>query len=442
MNLGQREHYGEHMGIGFVAPNSSQPSVDLFGRINTCTPTTIFTTHPAFTTQTEIMGYVSTGTGVVTHDISNTLMNLTVGPGVGRAVRQSREYLLYQPGKLQSCYVTAVPQLSGTWDNSVVFRAGLFDDYRDKTLDINQPSMGHFFELSGNTWFVVERGNSSNNLVNVSRIPQSNWNLDTVNGNRSTSPSGYNLRSPPNTGVLFIIDRQWLGVGIVRMGIIFNGKPIFVHVFHDRLYNRPYTHLPKLPVRWELEKVAGGASDVATSGTICASAVVLGQYLPLSSMFTLPLTATILTQRLDTTERPLLIIRLQQKYCRATVKVIEFSFFSDQKGAFCVYKNPTISGAAFTYTRHPDPRSMIEYKTFGTGTGTPPAYTISGGTPIRSGYFSQDTAITELATVEEIITSPAIASDIAGACDTLVITGYQLAANSDVLVNLRWLEIV
>ena len=442
MNLSQQSHAGEHIGIGFVAQNSAQANLDLFGRINTCTPTTIFTTHPGFTTQREIMDYVSTGTGVITHDISNTTVLLTVGTAAGRAVRQSREYLLYQPGKLQSAYLTGVPQFSGTFDGSTAFRIGLFDDYRDKSAETNQPSMGHYFELSGNTWFVVERANSSNNTTNITRIPQSNWNLDTVNGVRATSPSGFNLKRPPNTGILFIIDRQWLGVGIVRMGIIFNGKPIYCHVFHDRLYNRPFTHLPKLPLRWELEKVSGGASATATAATVCGSVSVLGQFQPLSSMFTLPLTATIATQRLDTTERPLVIIRLQQKYCRATIKAIEFNFFSDQKGAYCVYKNPTITGAGFTYTPHPDPRSMVEYKTFGTGSATAPSYTVSGGTPIRSGFFSQNYASSTVISIDEIITAPAICSDIAGNPDILVVTGYQLASNADVVANIRWLEIV
>ncbi len=388
------------------------------------------------------MDYLSTGTGVITHDISNTTINLTVGTGVGRAVRQSREYLLYQPGKLQSAYITGVPQLSGTFDNSVAFRIGLFDDYRDKAAETNQPSMGHFFELSGNTWFVVERANSLNNTTNVTRIPQANWNLDTVNGNRSTSPSGFNLRSPPNTGMLFIIDRQWLGVGVVRMGFIFNGKPIYCHVFHDRLYTRPYTRLPKLPIRWELEKVSGGAAATAAAASICASVSVLGQFQPLAATFTLPLTATIATERVDTTERPMLILRLQQKYCRATFKILSLEFFSDQKGAYCAYKNPTITGAAFTYTAHPDPRSMIEYKWFGDGTTSAPSYTVSGGTPIRSGFFAQNTVSATNVSIDEVITNPSYCSDIAGNCDTYVITGRQLATSTDVIVNVRWLEII
>jgi hypothetical protein len=443
MNLGQQGQAGEHVGIGYVAQNSAQPSLDLFGRINTCTPTAIFTTHPAFTNQRETMDFISTGTGVIVHDISNTLISLQVGSGVGRAVRQSREYLLYQPGKLQSCYITSVPQYAGTWDNSVVFRTGLFDDYRDKSSETNQPSMGHYFELSGNSWFVCERLNSTNNVLNVNRIPQANWNLDTLNGIRATSPSGYTLRSPPDRGALFIVDRQWLGVGVVRMGVIFNGKPIFVHVFHDRLLNRPYTHLPKLPIRWELEKVSGGTAATATAATVCASVQVLGQYTPLGAIFTLPtnLVSTALTS-VSTALTPILFLRLQQKHCRATFKLKDVSIFSSGDGHYTVFKNPTISlggSPAITYTVHPDSRSLVEYSVLSGAIG---AYSISGGTPIRSGFFQKTTSSTDTFSVDELITAPSFCSDIAGTSDILVVAVASFSGNISAYCDVRWMEIV
>ncbi len=441
MNLGQQQgHAGEHVGIGYVAQNSAQPSLDLFGRINTCTPTAIFTTHPAFTTQRETMDYVSTGTGVIVHDISNTLITLQVGTGVGRAVRQSREYLLYQPGKLQSCYISGVPQYAGTWDNSVAFRIGLFDDYRDKSSETNQPSMGHYFELSGNSWFVCERLNSTNNVLNVNRIPQANWNLDTLNGVRATSPSGFTLRSPPDRGALFIVDRQWLGVGVVRMGVIFNGKPIYVHVFHDRLLNRPYTHLPKLPIRWEMEKVSGGATATATAASVCASVQVLGEYTPLGSIFTLPtnLVSTGFTS-INAALSPILFLRLQQKYCRATFKLKEVTVYSSGDVHYTVFKNPTITGGTPTYTAHPDSRSMVEYSV---NSGSVGSWAVSGGTPIRSGFVSKANASIDSFTIDELVSATSFCSDIAGTPDVLVVAVGGLTSNPSANANIRWLEIV
>jgi hypothetical protein len=432
------EHKGEHIGIGYIAANTPNATMDLFGRINTATPTTIFTTHVAFTLQQENVQYLSTGTASFFYDMSNSVVQHKVGTTAGRAVRQSREYLLYQPGKLQSCIITGVPELSGNFDNSVAVRMGLFDDYRDKSAEPNQPSMGHFFELSGNTWYVVERANTYDNVTNVTRIPQSNWNLDTVNGNRSTSPSGYILRVPPNTGVLFSIDRQWLGVGIVRMGIIFNGKPIFVHAFHDRLFGRPYTHLPKLPIRWEIEKVAGGASLPAVMGSICASATVFGEYQTFGVIYALPASLAP-AQDLDATMRPLLVLRLQQKYCRATFKLISLDIYAPQADvAYTVYKNSGISGTpALTYTPFPDSRSMVEY----CYVGTPTNYTLTDGIPIRSGFVSKNLSVTDQLSTQELITAHSFCSDIQGNPDLLVIAGFEYS-NTPIRVTCRWIEIV
>lgn len=432
------EHKGEHIGIGYIAANTPNPTMDLFGRINTATPTTIFTTHPAFTLQQETNQYLSTGTASFFYDISNSVVQQTVSTTAGRAVRQSREYLLYQPGKLQSCIITGVPELSGNFDGSVAVRMGLFDDYRDKSAEPNQPSMGHFFELSGNTWYVVERANSYDNVTNVTRIPQSNWNLDTVNGNRSTSPSGYILKIPPNTGVLFSVDRQWLGVGVVRMGVYFNGKPIFVHAFHDRLYGRPYTHLPKLPIRWEIEKVSGGLALPATMGSICGSVTVFGQYQTFGTIYALPVSLAP-AQSLDGTIRPLLIIRLQQKYCRATFKLISIDIYAPQGDvAYTVYKNSTISGTpALTFTPFPDNRSMVEY----CYTGTPTNYTLTDGIPVRSGFVSKNTSVNDQLSTDELITAHSFCSDIQGNPDTLIIAGFEYS-NTNIYVTCRWIEIV
>lgn len=432
------QHRGEHTGIGYIAANTPNPTMDLFGRINTATPTTIFTTHVAFTNQLETNQYLSTGTASFFYDMSNSVVQHRVSTTAGRAVRQTREYLLYQPGKLQSCIITGVPELSGNFDNSVAVRMGLFDDYRDKSAEPNQPSMGHFFELSGNTWYVVERANSYDNITNVTRIPQQNWNLDTVNGNRSTSPSGYILKIPPSTGILFTVDRQWLGVGIVRMGIIFNGKIIFVHAFHDRLLGRPYTHLPKLPIRWEIEKVAGGAALPATMASICGSVSVFGEYQPIGSIFALP-TNLAISQSLDGSMSPCLIIRLQQKYCRATFKLLSLDIFSPSNDlAYTVYKNPSIAGTpALIFTPFPDSRSMVEY----CYTGTPTNYTLTDGIPFRSGFVSNNNSVTDQLSTQELITAHSFCSDVQGNTDTLVIACLEYG-NTPVRVTARWLEIV
>jgi hypothetical protein len=450
---------------GTVSTNAVNPTLDVFHQLLVDTPTTIFTNHHAFTPTYESVGYLSTGTGTVFVDISNTLVQLTVSGSGGRAVEQSLEYQLYQPGKGHVVCLTLSPQYSGTFDGSVAIRAGIYDDYRDKNtpagttgpapflyqssiyggtgVETNQPSMGHFFELSGNQWFVVERYNSDNNINNVTRVAQADWNSDTVNGNAATSPSGFVL-SATSPVVLFFIERQWLGVGIVRMGLYADGIPIYCHVFGNdppRNIRRAYTHLNKLPIRYEIEKVAGGSSESASMAAICASGQIGGDYVTLGAIFSLPSNLTV--SKINTgnpeIERPILLMRLQQKYCRATWKLLDIELFLKDAGFYSVYRNATVSGS-ITWTPHPDSRSMMEYAYLASNTAS--TRTVSGGLCIRSGYASSRTSLQDALASSELVTRTQFSSDVAGNSDVLVITAGSWTNGSEAYANARWIEIV
>lgn len=456
-------------GAGFIISNPSFINAtkgytrDAFGRIVVETPTTLFNAHPAFTPQYETQGYVSTGSGTVFLDISNTVLQLNANGTGGRAVRQSLEYLLYQPGKSQLVNMTVVPFYSGVYDTSVAQRFGIYDDYRDKNTpagttgsppylyqssinggtgqETNQPSMGHFFELSGNQWFVVERANSPDNTVNINRVPQRLWNIDTMDGNANTNPSGFTLTNGKIQTIVCFIERQWLGIGVVRMGFYFNGTPVFVHTFVNRELYRPYTHLPKLPIRYELEKVAGGSVSTATLATICASAHIMGDYTPLGAIFSLPGSVTLTSQRVGITQlAPIVLIRLQQQYCRASVKLKELAIYADIAGGYSIFKNPVITGGPITWTKNPDPRSLIEYCVFSGATTS--AYTVSGGICTRSGFFDKAVTAQDSVDVSELLTAPTYCSDISGKPDILCVAAVGFAGNCDVRVNCRWIELV
>jgi hypothetical protein len=422
------------------------------------TPTTTFANHHAFTATTNIMGYVSTGTGTVFVDISNTLVQLSVSGSGGRAVEQSLEYQLYQPGKGHVINIPLSPQYSGTFDTSVAVRAGIYDDYRDKNTpagttgpapflyqssiyggtgqETNQPSMGHYFELSGNQWFVVERFNSPDNITNVDRVAQSNWNIDPMNG---LGPSGFTLTNSNPTLLLFI-ERQWLGIGVVRMGLYFNATPYYCHQFQLRTIRRPYTHLNKLPIRYEIEKVAGGSSASASMAAICASGQIGGNYITLGSIFSIPANLLSETVRVGITQlRPILLIRLQQQFCRATVKLLDTEFFGSANGFYSVFRNPVVSGD-ITWVKHPDPNSMIEYAYFPSGSTS--TRTITGGYCIRSGFYSTRTALQDGIATSELITRTQFSSDIKGNPDVLCLAMGSFSANTDVNANMRWIEIV
>lgn len=433
---------------------------DAFSRLVTETPNTIITSHVSFTPQYEIIGYASTGLGSVFVDLSNTVVQLSTSGTGGRAFRQTLEYQLYQPGKSHQALMTWTPQYKGVFDNSVVIRCGIYDDYRDKNtpagitgpppflyqssiyggtgVEANQPSFGHFFELSGNSWFVVERANSPNNILNVTRVPQSNWNVDTLNPAFGNNPSGVTLQR--ETEGLFYIERQWLGVGVVNMGIYSDGNRIICHQFKNRGIKVPYTAINKIPLRTEIEKVSGGSSAPAATASICWASQIDGDYLPIGAIFSLPANIVQPKTRLDTTLRPVLLLRLQQQYCRASVIVKEIEMYGEAAGIYSVFKNPTITGP-ITWVNHPDRRSMIQYAVFANGVVIP-SNTVSGGQCINSGFFSVRTTQQIGKSVYDLITEPTITSDIKGVPDIWCIAMAGFSTNDDVNAVAKWIEIV
>ena len=319
----------------------------------------------------------------------------------------------------------------------MALRVGLFDDYRDKSADTNKTSMGHFFELSGNSWFIVERTNSTDNVTNVTRIPQKNWNVDTLNGDRSTNPSGFLLSN--EKCLIAFINRQWLGVGAVRMGFVINGRAIVCHLFSHIKIQTPYTQNSRLPLRWEIEKVSGGSAASATLASICGSSQVLGEYTPLGFVSSLPLSATLSPQQVDTTLRPIFILRLRQAFCRASLKVKNITFYGSAAGGYTIFKNATVAGGSFTYTTHPDSRSMTEYKSFSGGTTS--VFTVTGGIAIDSGFFDSKASVSNIFDPVELTSIHSFCSDIAGNADTLVVAACSLTGNLDVRVAVQWMEI-
>jgi len=123
--------------------------------------------------------------------------------------------------------------------NGVVRRWGYFDN-----------EDGIFFELSQSIINVVVRSSVSG-VVTENRIPQSQWNVDRVNG----QGGDFNISEldlDVSKGRVYFMDLQWLGVGRVRWGIIGRGKKVVCHqIFHGGTVSYPYMRTAVLPVRIE-----------------------------------------------------------------------------------------------------------------------------------------------------------------------------------------------
>jgi hypothetical protein len=163
------------------------------------------------------------------------LTNPTTSGSVTRI--QSHMYHPYDAGTAQKWIGSFVCGDSGK--NNLIRRWGYFDD-KD----------GLFFELSGSAFSVVVR-NSSTGVVVETKVPQSEWNSDRCDGTGGELNLS-NADLDVTKGTVYGIDFQWLGVGRVRFGIVWNGANITCHEFdHNAELDRPYMRTGTLPARFE-----------------------------------------------------------------------------------------------------------------------------------------------------------------------------------------------
>lgn len=84
------------------------------------------------------------------------------------------------------------------------------------------------------------------------KVPQSQWNLDTCDG---TGPTGYVLNI--NKIQMAYMDYSWYGAGKVRFGFKDQrGKVIYVHEFiHNNKFTEAYMRSGNIPARYEIENI-------------------------------------------------------------------------------------------------------------------------------------------------------------------------------------------
>jgi hypothetical protein len=151
--------------------------------------------------------------------------------------RTTHLYHVFQPGASQLIMMTTA--MGDTGKANLVRRWGYYDDQD-----------GLFFELSGTTMNVVKRSSTSGVEVET-RIPQSSWNIDKVDGSKDQENLSL-FTLDPSMNNIYWVDFQWLGAGRVRYGVNIDGQRIAVHEFnHANNAPRTYMRSGKLPIRYE-----------------------------------------------------------------------------------------------------------------------------------------------------------------------------------------------
>jgi hypothetical protein len=234
---------------------------------------------------------------------------------------------------------------------------------------------GFYVELDGSDIYLVKRSSVSGSTVNT-RIAQSNWNGDTLNG---SGQSGITLDI--SKAQILWMDLEWLGVGSVRMGFVIDGVFIICHTFHQANVGvGTYMTTATLPLRYEIENTSTTASQ-STMKQICSTVISFGGYELYGSQqgINTPI-GTSYTLSTREVYYPVISLRLKSTSVDAVVIMTALSLLADTTGEkynWQVVASAVTSGGSWISA---GANSAVEYNLTATSA--------TSGRILASGFFS------------------------------------------------------
>lgn len=398
--------------------NFDPAMMDAFGRMRTSEPVTLFDSKQIFNDQSiYFLSDTATG-GTVTWQSARASSYLTVTTTNGSlAARQTKRYFNYQPGKSQQIFMTFV---MGAADATLRQRAGYFD-----------ANNGIFLQQVAAGKSLVLRTNITGAPSDANAVTQNNWNLDPLNG---FGPSGITLDL--TKGQVMVIDFEWLGLGLVRVGFVLETRIVYAHVFQNpNSLANVYMTTSNLPVRWEIARIAGGAVDPAVLEAVCCSVVSEGGQQPVGAPFGADRAVASVSVP-TATYVSVIAIRLKAGQLRRTVIPLNFQLHDTVAAGTVNYRllfNPTrgAGAAAVWSSAHAD--SSVEFDVTST-------QALTGGHDLTGGYAQG--RITDI--VSELPNQITLgAQDIAGTVpDELVLAARSFGGSADACLGaINWVEL-
>ena len=352
--------------VNYNSSGNLNMASDAFGRLRTSSPLTLFDSSHRFADNNlwaTLTGGTTVASASATFDQNQGLINLRVDALSGSKVyRETTKVFPYQPGKSLQIMSTFTFNQAKT---NLRQRVGYYGNQN-----------GVYLELDDSTLYLVERSSVSGS-VSSNRIPQSQWNIDKLDGN---GPSGITIDI--TKAQILWIDIEWLGLGTVRTGFVINGQFVPCHYFHHaNIIDSTYITTASLPLRYEIENKA------ATSGPsllkqVCSTVISEGGY-ELRGLQQAAGTNITTPKALGTagTFYPVVSIRLKSTRLDGVVILTALSIMGIDTGIYNwqVIASGITSGGTWTDA---GANSCVEYKLDGTG--------LSGGRILASGYFTSN----------------------------------------------------
>jgi hypothetical protein len=407
---------------GPSAELNDSTALDAFGRQRVSMPYTEFDCSFRYSDNSQKWNHATSGTAVVSHLSNESSISLSIGTGSGDSiVRETLRTFSYQPGKslqILSTFVMSQPK------PGLQQRVGYFG-----------VGDGVYFMTESTEKYLVIRKSTSGSVDDVTeKIPQSQWNVDTMVGVQSaTNPSG--LKLDITKSQIFWTDIEWLGVGSVRCGFIINGVFVLCHVFHHaNLLDRVYMKTATLPLRYEITNIATTTST-STLKQICSTVISEGGYInkSISRSVSTPLAAAQAKAISEVSYTPMISIRLRSDRSDtvAVPKIFDIYGLNQSAYQWAVIFGPTLTtGSGFISVGG---ESSVEYNTTATG--------IIGGTVIASGIFVGDTKGGAVSiNLDQIIGDNQLQRTL-GSTGTILCVAAKATSNNDKAVaSLNWQE--
>lgn len=397
------------------SPFGDNASTDAFGRLRVSLPNTLLDAKFLYDKQPQYFDeVVNIGASTFIPNDSCIVMS-TSGDG-GFVVRQTTTRYNYQPGKsMSTAYTFVAPP-----ETNIIKRIGSFQGLSAAPFT---PTDGFYLEIGSN-------GPSINIIKtlgtpNTVSVPQSAWNIDTLNGYGSSG-----LSIDFTKGQILAVDYEWLGLGRLRFGFYLNGKLYYAHqVTNLNALSAPYMTSPNQPVRYEIRQTGAGTGLMKQ---VCATVLDEGVAEVIGVAVTASLSSAVTVQ--NNVMTPILAVRLNPNNSNLDFMGKAFDLYNTDNTIdilYKVYRNPS-------FNKNLNFQNIENtYLQFATGGNA----TLSGGFSLYSGFCprSQGTGV-GTGGIEITSLFGRFGTQINNNPDTLVVAGMGLGGTATVLASFNAIQ--
>jgi len=397
--------------------NNDSNQLDAFQRLRVSNPFTLFDSSFLYKDNGKFDTFINgggstgcfTGTSIVTLNVDTTANT--------EVLRQTFRVFPYQPGKsllVMNSFVMDTPK------TNLVQRVGYFSSQN-----------GVYFECNGTDYNIVLRSCPTGTLIQERRISQSNWNLDTLNGEGDSG-----LMLDVSKSQIFLTDFEWLGVGSIRTGFVINGNITYAHTFYNANFiNSTYMQTATLPISYQIFNT-GATSSSSTLKQICSTVLSEGGYQAKDGIrYTGPgLNLTLKTIAQAPTITAIASIRIKNGRPSAIVipSDININVSTTDTISYYLILNGTLGGIP-SYSSYSN-TSNVEVDTSAT--------TITGGTIVKQGFAtSSNQSTSSINLSNQDIFSGQLGVSISGTSDIVTLAASSYGSTADVFATLGWYEL-